>query len=167
MEEIGFAAWNLEQDRGRSWAAGIAAACTAHPARRALIEKYERDWHLSVPGPIEGMVALLERLGAAGVALYAITNFSTERWAECLGRFAFLAESFRDVVVSGHEQLVKPDPAIFELFLARNALDARDCIFVDDSPRNVAMAEILGFDAILFEGPVSLAAKLRVRGLSV
>ena len=167
LAEIGFDAWNLEQDRGRSWAEGIAAACAAHPRRRALIEKFHRDWHRAVPGAIDGAVQLLDKLHAAGVPLYAITNFSGEKWAECRGRFPFLASYFRDVVVSGHARLVKPDPAIFELFLARNGLGAEDCIFVDDGPRNVAMAEILGFDAILFDEPVRLAGKLRVRGLPV
>jgi 2-haloacid dehalogenase len=165
MAEIGFAAWNLEQDRGRSWADGVATACAAHPHRRALIEKFHRDWHRAVPGTIGGAVEVLDKLRAAGVPLYAITNFSAEKWAECRGRFPFLGSAFRDVVVSAHERVVKPDPAIFELFLARNGLSAEDCIYVDDSPPNVAMAEILGFDAILFDEPVSLAGKLRVRGL--
>ncbi len=165
MDEIGFAAWNLEQDRGRSWADGVATACAAHPHRRALIEKFHRDWHRAVPGAIDGTVAILDRLRAAGVPLYAITNFSAEKWAECRDRFPFLDSAFLDVVVSAHERVVKPDPAIFELFLARNGLKADDCIFVDDVPRNVAMAEILGFDAILFDEPVCLAGKLRVRGL--
>lgn len=167
MAEIGFAAWNLEQDRARSWADGVATACAAHPHRRGLIEKFDRDWHRAVPGVIEGAVEVLETLRAAGVPLYAITNFSAEKWHECRLRFAFLRDAFRDVVVSAHERLVKPDPAIFELFLARNGLEAEDCIYVDDSPPNVAMAEILGFDAILFDEPLCLAGKLRVRGLPV
>ncbi len=165
MAEIGFAAWNLEQDRGRSWADGIAAICAAHPQRCALMQKFHRDWQRSVPGAIDGAVEVLERLRAAGVPLYAITNFSAEKWAECRDRFAFLGSAFRDVVVSAHEGVVKPDPAIFELFLARNGLQAEECIFVDDGPRNVAMADLLGFDAILFDEPVTLAGKLRVRGL--
>lgn len=167
MAEIGFAAWNLEQDRGRSWAGGVAAACAAHPHRCALIEKYDREWKRSVPGAIDGAVEVLDTLHKAGVPLYAITNFSTEKWAECRGRFPFLASHFHDVVVSGNERLVKPDPEIFELFLARNGLKAEDCIYVDDSPRNVAIAEILGFSGILFDEPVCLAGKLRVRGLPV
>ena len=167
LREIGFDAWNLEQDRGRSWADGVAAASAAHPHRRAMLEKFHREWHRAVPHAIYGAVEILERLHAAGVPLYAITNFSAEKWAECRERFPFLAARFRDCVVSAHERLVKPDPAIFELFLARNGLDPGDCIYVDDSPKNVAMADILGFDAILFDEPVCLAGKLRVRGLPI
>ena len=164
FEEIGFAAWNLEQDRGRSWADGVAAACAAHPHRRTLIEKMHRDWHMAVPGAVEGTVAVLERLRAAGVPLYAITNFSAEKWAECQARFPFLC-GFRDVVVSAHERLVKPDPAIFDVFLARTGLAAGECVFVDDAPHNVEAARAAGMDAILFDGPEGLAEALRDRGL--
>lgn len=164
FEEIGFAAWNLEQDRGRSWADGVAVACAAHPHRRALIEKMHRDWHMAVPDAIGGTVEILERLRAAGVPLYAITNFSAEKWAECRERFPFLCR-FRDVVVSAHEQLVKPDPAIFDVFLRRTGLAAGDCVFVDDAPHNVEAARAAGMDAILFEGPEALAEALRARGL--
>lgn len=165
LDEIGFAEWNLDQDRGRSWADGVAVACRAHPRRRALIEKFDRDWQRAVPGAIEGTVEILERLHAAGVPLYAITNFSAEKWAECRVRFPFLSERFRDVVVSAHERLVKPDPAIFALFLRRSGLAAGECVFIDDSRPNIEAAQAAGMDAILFEGPEGLRDALAARGL--
>ena len=109
----------------------------------------------------------MRQLGAADVPIYGITNFSAEKWAECCARFEFLNTSFRDVVVSAHERLVKPDPAIYRLFLDRNGLDADDCIFIDDSPANVAGAESVGIDAIHFETPRKLSVALRQRGLPV
>lgn len=165
LEEIGFSAWNLEQDRGRSWADGVADAVARHPTHRALIEKFHTNWHDAVPGSIAGSVELLQRLQDAGQPLYAITNFSAEKWAECCERFSFLANSFRDVVVSAHERLLKPDPAIFELFLARNGLAAADCVFIDDSAKNIAAAADLGMDAIHFTGTQALARDLAHRGL--
>ena len=164
FEEIGFADWNLEQDRGRSWADGVAVACAAHPHRRALIEKLHRDWHRAVPGAIGGTVAILELLRAKGVPLYAITNFSAEKWAECQARFPFLCR-FLDVIVSAHERLVKPDPEIFGVFLRRTGMAPGDCIFVDDSRANIEAARATGMDAVLFEEPEALAEALRARGL--
>jgi HAD superfamily hydrolase (TIGR01509 family) len=164
FEEIGYAEWNLEQDRGRRWDDGIAMLCEAHPHRRALIEKLHTDWHKAVPSTIEGSVAILERLRATGVPLYAITNFSAEKWAECLERFPFLGR-FDDAIVSAHERLIKPDPEIFDRFLRKTGCRAGDCVFIDDGQRNVAAARAAGMDAILFEGPEGLARDLRARGL--
>lgn len=165
--EIGFDAWNMAQDAGRSWADGVAKASAAHPKHADLIARFDRDWHDAIPGPINGTVDILSTLKGAGIPLYAITNFSAEKWAECQTRFPFLANSFRGIVVSAHEKLVKPDPAIFQLFLDRHTQSAEDCIFIDDSPANVASAIALGFDGILFETPQALAVRLQERGLPV
>lgn len=165
--EIGFDAWNLAQDAGRSWADAVAEASAVHPKRADLIARFDRDWQKSVSGPISGTVQILESLKKADVPLYAITNFSAEKWDECQVRFPFLANSFRGTIVSAHEKLVKPDPAIFELFLDRHSQGAEDCIFIDDSPANVASAMALGFDGILFESAQALGVRLRERGLPV
>ena len=106
-------------------------------------------------------MAILDDLAAAGVPLYAITNFSGPKWELTVARFPFLATAFRDVVVSGRERLLKPDPAIFRLCLERNGLDAAGCVFVDDSPKNVAAAAALGLDAILLHRPRGPARRPR------
>lgn len=164
LEETGFAAWNLEQDRGRSWADALAAVRAEHPRHAARYEKFDREWQRSVPGTIEGTVTILHRLSAAGVPLYAITNFSAEKWAETRARFPFLASGFRDVVVSAHERLVKPDPAIYRVLFDRANLAPGECVFVDDGPRNIAAAAALGMDAILFTDAEALSAALAQRG---
>jgi len=167
FDEIGFKQWNLALDAGRSWADAVADACARHPDRADLIARFDRDWQKSIPSAIDATVQLALNLKAAGVPLYAITNFSAEKWAESVIRFPFLETAFREVVVSAHEGLVKPDPAIFQRLLARHSLDAEDCIFIDDSPANVAAAEGLGFDAIQFTTPPALAVRLRQRGLPI
>lgn len=165
LEEIDFHAWNLEQDRGRSYAEGVAEASARHPQHAERIARLDTDWQRSVPGAIEGAVAILERLKAAAAPLYAITNFSAEKWAESRERFDFLATSFRDVVVSAHERLLKPDPAIYRVLLSRNGLEPADCVFIDDSEKNVAGARAVGMDAIRFTDPDALAGALKERGL--
>ena len=162
--EIGFGPWNLEQDRGRTWEEAVAVKTAEHPQYAALIAKFHTNWHDAVPGEIPEGVEALETIRASGAHIYGITNFSAEKWQECRERFAFLNQ-FTDVVVSAHERLVKPDPAIFELFLGRNGLAAEDCLFIDDSAANVATAESLGFDTIHMTEPRCLIGKLRVRGV--
>jgi 2-haloacid dehalogenase len=165
MEEIDFHAWNLDFDRGRDWAEGVADLVGRHPRHEAAIRAFDSRWHETLPGEVEGARALLDALKAAGVPLYAITNFSGRRWAETLPRYPWLARAFRDVVVSGHEGIVKPDPAIFRRCLDRNGLAAEHCVFVDDSAANVAAAAALGIDAIRFTDAAALRAALVSRGL--
>jgi 2-haloacid dehalogenase len=165
FEEVGFSDWNVEQDRGRSWDEGVAVLSAMHPHRAELIAAFHDRWHASVPGEIAGSVAVLEELRDTGVPLYAITNFSAEKWLETVARFTFLAGCFRDVVVSGSEGVTKPGAEIFRICLERNGLDAAACVFVDDSAANVASAQAIGFDAIRFTEPEALRADLVARGL--
>jgi 2-haloacid dehalogenase len=164
LGEVDFHGWNLEFDRGVDWDEGVAALAGRFPHRADLIAAFHQRWHETVPGEVPGSVAILEALAAGGVPLYAITNFAGVKWRETRSRYPFLG-LFRDVVVSGDEGLVKPDPAIFRLCLARNGLEAADCVFVDDSPVNVAGAAAVGIDAIRFIDAGALAAELGRRGL--
>lgn len=166
LERICTNAWNLEQDRGRPWPEAEAELVARFPDQEALIRAYRLRWHEMVPGAIEGSVALLERLLAAGIPVYAITNFATDTFAEAQARFPFLTR-FRDVVVSGEVRLVKPDPAIYRILLDRNRLDPTRSLFIDDSPANVAGAQAVGMRAHHFTGPEALAGVLRGHGLPV
>ncbi len=167
LAETGWYAWNLELDRGGCWDEAVEALSTRFPHRRALIEAAHECWHVSVPGAIDGTVEILHSLQDAGTPIYAITNFSVEKWAETQDRFPFLQTHFRDVVVSAEERLVKPDPAIYRLCLERNGLAPRDCIFIDDLPHNIAAAGALGIDAILFTDADTLRSDLSERGFAV
>lgn len=159
--------WNLEQDRGRSFAVAIEERLSVHPEHEEAIRAWDERWHEMVPGAIEGTVALLDELKDAGVPLYAITNFSAEKFPECIERFPFLGNSFRDTVVSAHEKLVKPDPRIYEVLLERNGLEAAQTVFVDDSPANITGARGVGMHAVHFTGPDALRLALRDHGFPV
>ncbi len=166
MQNVCTAAWNLEQDRGRSWEEGVALLVASHPEWESQIRAYDERWHEAVPGVIDDSVAVLAELRERGEKVYAITNFSREKWAECLIRFPFL-QSFDGVVVSAHEGVIKPDPAIYDILLQRYALSAPDCIFIDDSARNIEAARAAGMEAIHFVEPIDLRAELRRHGVAV
>jgi len=162
--ETGFHDWNLGFDRGMDWDEGVASHSARFPHRAELLAAFHERWHETVVGPIAGSVAILEALDAEGVPLYAITNFAGPKWEESRERFPFLRR-FRDVVVSGHERMLKPDPAIYRLCLDRNGLRAEDCVFIDDNAANVEGARVVGIDAVRFTAPEALAADLGHRGL--
>ena len=57
----------------------------------------------------------------------------------------------QDIVVSGAEKMVKPDPEIFHLTLRRmGAPDPAEVLFIDDSAVNIAAADALGFQTHQF-----------------
>lgn len=153
--------WNETFDAGRPFRDGIAELTREHPHEAERIAAYFDRWIEMVRGPIEPTVRILERLAANDVPLYALTNWSAEtfplvRHDPTYGFF----ERFRDIVVSGELGVIKPDPAIFHVLLDRVGRPADACMFIDDSPRNVAAAERLGFTAHRFMSPEHLEAAL-------
>jgi putative hydrolase of the HAD superfamily len=64
-----------------------------------------------------------------------------------------LPAAFDAVVLSSVVELLKPDPAIFRLIAARLELTPEECVFVDDTPENVAAARALGMAGVLMHRP--------------
>ena len=166
LAEVCTPAWNLEQDRGRPWAEAVAERTALYPDWEAEIAAFDLRWSEMVPHAIDGTVALLGALRSAGVPTYAITNFSAEKFALARERFPFLA-GLDGIVVSGEVRLVKPDPAIFALFLEQSGLTAAECLFVDDNRANIATAQAMGFNAHLFTEPELFADALKISGFPV
>jgi 2-haloacid dehalogenase len=158
-------AWNIEQDRGRSFDVAIAELVARHPEWEREIRAFDERWEETIAGEIAGSVELLAQLKGK-VALYSITNFSREKFAVSLRRYPFLSE-FDGVIVSAHEGLLKPDLAIYRLFLERYGREASRCLFIDDSQRNVEGALAAGMRAVQFRGAAELAAELARFGLLV
>lgn len=164
LDEVCSLAWNLEQDRGRTWDAAVAEATARHPDFAPEIAAYRDRWDDMIGGALQGTVDLLEALDARGVPLYALTNFSRETFPRMRERFPFLAR-FRGILVSGDEGLVKPDPAIYRLMAARFGLEPATCLFIDDALANVRGAEALGFHGHHFREADLLRRELEGLGL--
>ena len=71
---------------------------------------------------------------------------------------------FDAMVVSWEVGCLKPDPAIYQLTLAKLVVRAEEALFVDDRPPNVAGAQAVGMQAMLFSGADPVSA-LRERAL--
>ncbi len=156
--------WNLEMDRGKPFAQGVAELCALFPDKAHLIRAFHERWVETLDGAVEGSVAILEELQAAGIACYAITNFNHETFDIAARHFPFLG-GFDGVVVSGRERVVKPDRRIYELLCSRFGLAPADCLFIDDSAANVEGARAAGMRAHHFSEPERLRAELKAAGL--
>ena len=67
--------------------------------------------------------------------------------------------------MSGIEGVLKPDPRIFATLCDRAGVAPDQCLFIDDSPRNVAGARDAGMAAHHFTDPATLEDDLIRRGL--
>lgn len=156
--------WHFEHDAGRDLSEMVAERRLAFPDHAHLIAAYATRFRESIPGPVPGSLDLVERLDAAGVPLFAITNFADSFWAEFrAGEPIF--DRFCDIVVSGVEKIAKPDPAIFELAARRFGLDPAHALFIDDNPANVAVARDLDWQVHHFHDAAALEKDLVARGL--
>jgi len=156
--------WNVLQDRGRSLTEATEELVARHPEHEELIRAYYERWPEMLAGSIGDNVATLADVRAAGLPLYALTNWSAETFAQARRKFEFL-DWFLGIVVSGEEGMAKPDQAIFHVLLDRYGLRAPDTTFIDDSAANVEQARRVGLDAIHYVSPSQLRAGLQERGL--
>ena len=151
--------WNAEQDAGRSWSTAVEMLAEQHPEQRELILAYRDRWTEMLGGPIDGTVTILDELRAAGMPLYALTNWSAETFPVALELYDFLGW-FGGIVVSGEERIRKPDPRIFHILLERHGLDAERTVYIDDIAANVTVAAGLACGAAV---PLRRAAARRPR----
>lgn len=152
--------WHFQHDAGRPFAETSAELAALYPHYAELIAAWGPRFNESVGPAIPGMAEIVEQLDASGVPLFAITNFSGEFWREWVPNHKALFDRFRDIVVSGDEKLVKPDPAIYRLALDRFGLEASDAVFVDDNAANIDAAAAMGIHAVLFTDAAAFRAEL-------
>jgi 2-haloacid dehalogenase len=159
LAEVNFADWNLQQDKGRPFAEGIAILSQQFPHYGHLAQAYYDHWIDSVIGPVDGTVNILKRLKQAGYPLYGLSNWSAETFPRARKKYNFF-ELLDDMVISGAVGLVKPDPEIYQIMLDKIKRPAQECLFIDDSLANVHQAEKMGFAVVHFQSPEQLEASL-------
>lgn len=158
-------AWHFQHDAGRPFAETSAELAALHPQHAELIAAWGPRFNETIPHTLPGMREIVAELAVHGVPLYAITNFSGEFWRPFVAREAEMFAPFRDIVVSGDERLMKPNPAIYHLALARFGLRPGEGLFVDDRLENVDGAQANGFVGHRFVDAPTLRRRLIDEGL--
>lgn len=90
-------------------------------------------------------VAMIEQMHRAGIAMYVLSNMSLKN-ASYLRQRAYF-KYFTGVVISAEEQLIKPDPSLYQRVLDKHSLQAKELYFIDDSLPNVEAARAAGMQA--------------------
>lgn len=164
LREVVTEAWHAQHDAGVPLAQMIAERTAEYPDCAGLIAAYADHWLETVPGPVPGTHELVQALAGRRVPLYAITNFGADTWAMFRPTFPIL-DHMRDIVVSGHERLIKPGAEIYHLAARRFGHAPGRMLFIDDSRPNVDAAEALGWQVHHFTDAGRLEADLKARRL--
>jgi 2-haloacid dehalogenase len=156
--------WNSRQDAGRTLAEACSLLKAQHPGHDQMIDAWMDRYDEMLGGPIQGTVDILSELRAHRVPIYALSNWSAETFPAAQKRFDFL-QWFRGTVISGHIQLIKPDPRIFHHLFETHGIDPADAVFIDDLQYNVDAAFVQGMHGIRFTDPAALRQELAGVGL--
>ncbi len=160
LKKICHADWNHQQDAGRPWEEAMRERIEKFPEYEPEIRAYFERWEEMLGGVVEDSLRMLDILYRSNEhRLFALTNWSAETWPIARKQFEFL-DWFEGIVVSGYEQLAKPDEAIYRLTCERYDIEPSKTLFIDDSEANVISAQRFGLNAIQFESPMQIRQTL-------
>ncbi|KIG09791.1 HAD family hydrolase [Caballeronia concitans] len=163
--------WVVQQDGGQSLEEGTAELVALYPEHEALIRAFYARWHEMVAGVLQEGVALVDRLDAAGVPLFGLTNWSAETFPYAWERFDVLRR-FREIIVSGRVGVIKPNPRIFALMRAEiekhlPGIQPNELVFIDDNLHNAQAATDLGWHGVHYTGALDTETKLRALNVPI
>lgn len=157
--------WHLQHDLGVPMAENATRLIAQYPHYETEIRAWRTRWLDMFEGYVPGMPSLMAQLEEARVPMFGLSNLPAEIAQETFDAFPMI-KLLRDVVVSGAEKVVKPDPRIYEIALARMGNpDPATVLFTDDREVNCEAAEAMGLKAHHFTGAESLKARLAEEGL--
>jgi 2-haloacid dehalogenase/putative hydrolase of the HAD superfamily len=164
LSQVCTLSWHVEHDRGAAMAQTIPALIARFPHYADAIWAWRDRSGEILSQLIPKSLAAIDELAARGAPLYAITNMPAE-WIAPVTALSPAFAHFRDIVVSAHEGVIKPDRRLFEIACARSGLEPGDFLFIDDSAANIDAAAAMGFHVHLFDDPAALRPALEAHGL--
>ena len=155
--------WNERQDAGHPIEKATQAKIAQFPDYEEYVNAYYGRWVEMLGGPINETVEILKHLiDSKTHRILALTNWSHETFPIALGMYDFL-HWFEGTVVSGVEQVIKPDPKIYQTLFDRYNVEPSKAVFIDDNLKNVKGANDVGMHAIHFQGADLLKKELSER----
>lgn len=92
----------------------------------------------------------IRSLKKRGIRVLYLSNFSEVAMEHNKEALDFVPETDGGIF-SCEDQLIKPDPAIYQLLITRYHLKPEECVFIDDTFYNLPMAEYFGIHTILYK----------------
>lgn len=106
----------------------------------------------------------IKELQGKGYRCLYLSNFSEKARKECAASMDFLP--YMDGgILSYQEKVIKPMPEIYQLLIDRYQLVPEECVFMDDTLRNLEGAEKFGIHTIHFKNQAQAIEELRKLGV--
>jgi len=145
--------WN-RLDEGTISNEEVLSACHERLPKRLweIADEIYYGWIYNIP-EIEGMSELIKYIKEEyGVKTYLLSNIS-EYFSSHAHKVPILS-LLDGCVFSSAIKEVKPNPPIYRHLLEKFALEASECVFVDDRKENIDTAVSLGIGGYVFDGNV-------------
>ncbi len=106
----------------------------------------------------------IKELQGKGYRCLYLSNFSEKARKECAASMDFLP--YMDGgILSYQDKVIKPMPEIYQLLIDRYQLVPEECVFMDDTLRNLEGAEKFGIHTIHFKNQAQAIEELRKLGV--
>lgn len=151
-------------DRGGNFRDTIVAAANANPDWHDEVMMWHDRWIEMAAPAIDHSVRLLRALRAAGVPVFALTNFGIQTFEVAEPVYPFLSE-FDRRYISGHMGVIKPEADIYRMVEDDCGVPPKGLLFADDRIDNINVAAARGWQTHLFEGSQGWADRLVIEGL--
>lgn len=109
-------------------------------------------------------VPWIQELKNKGYRVYYLSNFSRKAEEDCAETMDFLP-LMDGGILSYQEKVIKPAPTIYQLLLKRYGLKAEECVFLDDTEKNIVGAQKEGIHGIVFRNREQAIEELRHLGV--
>lgn len=150
IENVCNTEWNAQMDKGKPFEIAVNERIAQFPEYEDAIRLYHKEWMKTMGEEIPGMFELIKDLKENGYPIiYGLTNWSNETFPMVQKQYKIFS-LIDNIVCSGDEKLLKPDPKIYQILLDRYNLKAEESVFIDDNVNNVKGAIDMGMKSIRF-----------------
>ena len=152
INNISFPLLDGRCDAGVKIDVAVKNAIEKFPEFKKEIKLYYPNHRNMVGNFFQKTLDIFNKVKGLNYPCYILSNWSAETYEGMEDQFPFL-KNFDGKIISGKDSLVKPDPAIYELAIARFDLIPEETLFIDDRLDNIEAAQNLKFQTIHLTDP--------------
>ncbi len=131
------------------------------------IEKELRETLDNIDGMLvryDYAIPWIQELKGKGYQVLVLSNFAHKAYEDCKDVLDFL-DYVDGGILSFRDKVVKPEPEIYRLLMERYGLKPEECVFLDDTEKNLPPAEAFGMHTVHFKNREQAVEELKKMGV--